>query len=226
VSGQPGGTPAARRRIGLLHGGASYHLRTLADPVVAAYRAEPLYLPDLSEPAVRERLDAVDTLVVFDRLHPDLVRRHAGALLSVAHRGGTLVVLGKVDAHAWLPGLEFSDRPTNFWWWRTGEDPGIHRQHPEHPIWTCLDERDVVWHYHGLLHPGPGVTPLASVTEAGAPAGLILYDDRVSTPGRLLVTTMDPVHHHGGNFMPAATRLLYGLLRWLAADPGTKIAAR
>jgi hypothetical protein len=30
---------------------------------------------------------------------------------------------------------------------------------------------------------------------------------------------MDPTHHHGSNFMPAATRLLHGLLRWLAAEP-------
>jgi hypothetical protein len=27
---------------------------------------------------------------------------------------------------------------------------------------------------------------------------------------------MDPVHHHGSNFMPAATRLLHNLLRWVS----------
>ncbi|MFF8581915.1 iron chelate uptake ABC transporter family permease subunit [Streptomyces albidoflavus] len=51
---------------------------------------------------------------------------------------------------------------------------------------------------------------------AGDPATeqVLLYEDRVSTPGRLLVTTMDPVYHHGSRFMPGATQLLLGLLRW------------
>jgi hypothetical protein len=210
------GTPGETARTGLLHGGASYHLVTLADPTVAAHRARPFYLPDLDDPAVCAALAGLDVLVVFDRLHPDLVRRHADALLAVARRGGTLLVLGEVGAHTWLPGLSWTPRPTNFWWWRTGEDPGIHQHHPEHPIWRHLAGGDVVWHYHGLLHPPPGVTPLASVRDHGADAGSILYEDRTSTSGRLVVTTMDPVHHHGSNFMPAATRLLHGLLRWLA----------
>jgi len=119
----------------------------------------------------------------------------------------------------WLPGVDWTPRPTNFWWWRTGDDPGIRVHTPEHPIWHHLGSKDVVWHYHGLLHPPLGVTPLASVDEAGATAGLILYEDQVSTPGRILVTTMDPVHHHGSNFMPAATRLLHNLLRWVSVRP-------
>jgi hypothetical protein len=206
----------SRTRIGLLHGGASYHLATLADPVVAGYQPCPLYLPDLDEAAGRARLDELDVLIICDRLHPELVRRHGQALLGVARRGATLVVLGEVEAHTWLPGVGWTPRPTNFWWWRTGDDPGIQVHTPEHPIWHHLGTKDVVWHYHGVLHPPPGVTPLASVDEAGATAGLILYEDRVSTPGRILVTTMDPVHHHGSNFMPAATRLLHNLLRWVS----------
>jgi hypothetical protein len=207
----------SRPRIGLLHGGASYHLATLADPVVTEHVAVPVYLPELATPATRIELDTLDTLVVCDRLHPGLLRRHAEVLRGIPARGGTLVVLGEVEAHTWLPDLRWSPRPTNFWWWRTGDDPGIHSHAPGHPIWTHLNADDVVWHYHGLLHPPAGVTVLASVHEQGRTAGVILYEDVVSTPGRLVVTTMDPVHHHGGNFMPAATRLLHGMMRWLAA---------
>jgi hypothetical protein len=206
-------------RVGLLHGGASYHLNTLADPVVASVPVDPFYLPELGGERVRERLGGLDALLVCDRLHPGLLRRHAASVLAVAERGGTLVVLGEAGAHTWLPGLSWSPRPTNFWWWRTGQDPGIRRHNADHPIWRHLEASDVVWHYHGLLHPRPDATPLASVDEEGRSAGLILYEDRVSTAGRLLVTSMDPTHHHGSNFMPAATRLLHGLLRWLAAEP-------
>lgn len=208
----------SRPRIGLLHGGASYHLATLADPVVTEHVAHPLYLPELDTPTARTELDTLDTLIVCDRLHPGLLRRHASMLRGIPERGGTLVVLGEVRAHTWLPGLRWSPRPTNFWWWRTGEDPGIHTHAPDHPIWTHLNTDDVVWHYHGLLHPPAGATALATVREHDRTAGVILFEDRASTPGRLVVTTMDPVHHHGSNFMPAATRLLHGLLRWLAAQ--------
>lgn len=35
-----------------------------------------------------------------------------------------------------------------------------------------------------------------------------LYADEVSTPGRLVVTSLDPIYHHGSHFMPATTRFL------------------
>lgn len=218
--------------IGLLHGGASYHLNTLAD-----VSGHPIYLPDLARDT--GPLDELDTLVVFDRLHPGLLRRHADALLTIPRRGGTLVVLGEVEAHTWIPGLRWSPRPTNFWWWRTGEDPGIRLHRPDHPIWRHLGPDDVRWHFHGVLHPAPTATALVTADGSDGPAGVLLYedvfsedvfsegvfsegvldDDTAGTPGSIVVTTMDPVHHHGSNFMPAASRLLHGLLRWLSDEP-------
>ena len=201
-----------RRRIGLLHGGASYDLITLADPVVARHVTDSLYLPELDRPAIRNAVENLDALILCDRLHPELLRRAAPILLGVPERGATLAVLGENEAHTWLPNLSWTARPTNFWWWRTGEDPGISPETPEHPLWNHLDPSDVIWHYHGLHHPPPGAVPLATVGNEG----VICYEDRTSTPGRILVTTMDPVHHHGSNFMPAATRLLHGMVRYLS----------
>ncbi|MBO0820259.1 MAG: hypothetical protein J2P26_05355 [Nocardiopsaceae bacterium] len=200
-------------RIGIVHGGASYHLVTLADPRVARCGGKELYLPRLSA----ADLDGLDTVVVADRLHPGLLRDRASGLLGFAQAGGTLVVLGETEAHTWLPGLDWEPRPTNFWWWLTGEDLGVRSRHPEHPLWPHLGRRAVRWHYHGLLAPPPGATPLAVVEEEGREAGVVLYDDQVSTPGRIIVTTLDPVYHHGSNFMPGATEFLYGLLDWLSA---------
>lgn len=199
------------RTLGILHGGASYHLRTLADPRVGDRVDRVLYLPEL----ITRALDELDVLLVCDRVHPDLLQRRADAVLDVARRGGTIVVLGEVHAERWIPGLRWEPRPTNFWWWRTGEDPGIRPRNPEHSLWRSLQHRDVTWHFHGLLHPPRGATVLAAVEENGRDSGSILYEDRVSTAGRIVVTTMDPTYHHGSNFMPAASRFLHGLLHWV-----------
>ncbi|NYV75157.1 hypothetical protein [Streptomyces sp. UH6] len=201
--------------LGLLHGGAFHQLATLADPAVRVWRPREIYLPE----AGPEDFDDLDTLIVSDRLHPGLLARTAPLLLRVAERGGTVVVLGENDVAGWLPGLR-ALRPaeTNFWWWRTDGDNGVRRAADGHEAWDHLTERAVRWHYHGLLEPPAGATVLActDLERDGDPATrqVLLYEDRVSTPGRLIVTTMDPVYHHGSRFMPGATQLLYGLLRW------------
>ncbi|WP_239965258.1 hypothetical protein [Streptomyces sp. CBG9] len=119
-----------------------------------------------------------------------------------------------------MPGLgALTPAEVNFWWWRLPDgDNGVRRAAEDHEAWAHLTPRAVRWHYHGLLTPPPGATVLAYTDHetAGDPATeqVRLYEDRVSTPGRLLVTTMDPVYHHGSRFMPGATQLLLGLLRW------------
>jgi hypothetical protein len=95
--------------LAVLHGGASYHLNTLRDPVLRDAGARPLYLPSVAEDPSGALADC-DSVVVFDRLHPGLLTRCTDALLDVAARGGTLVVLGDATAHRWLPGL--ATKPT------------------------------------------------------------------------------------------------------------------
>ncbi|MEV6161379.1 hypothetical protein AB0L71_05550 [Streptomyces sp. NPDC052052] len=201
--------------LGFLHGGSFSQLATLADPAVQAWRPRSVYLPEAGE----ADFDGLDTLIVSDRLHPGLLAKAAPALLTVAERGGTVVVLGENDITGWLPGLEACEpAETNFWWWRTGDDNGVRRTHEGHEAWDFLSERAVRWHYHGLLKPPAGATPLVHTVreQDGDPERdqVLLYEDLVSTPGRLIVAAMDPVYHHGSRFMPGATQLLYGLLRW------------
>jgi len=201
-------------RLGFLHGGSFSQLTTLADPAVQVWRPRDLYLPDVTE----DDFDDLDTLVVSDRLHPRLLARAVPWVLKVAGRGGTVVVLGENGDCGWIPGLRgFRPAETNFWWWRTpGGDNGVRRSGDGHEAWDHLTERSVRWHYHGLLEPPAGATVLAytELEREGDPATrqVLLYEDRVSTPGRLIVTTMDPVYHHGSRFMPGATQLLFGLL--------------
>lgn len=201
-----------RARVGLVTGGASYHERTFADPRFSARFARNVYMPSLAT----GDLDGLDVVVVSDRQHPRMLARQASLLVDVADRGDTLVVLGENRAHTWLPGLDWEPRPTNFWWWRERLDSGIRARNPEHSLWRTARVDDLTWHFHGVLHPPPGVTPLL-VAEQEGKEGVLLYEDEVSTPGRLVVTTLDPVFHHGSNFMPAATRCLDVLLTWLGA---------
>ncbi|GAB2464008.1 hypothetical protein [Xylanimonas ulmi] len=210
-------TTAARgRRPALVHGGSHFHLATLRDRTLAVHGVQPYHLLDL-QPG---DLDQHDVVIVADRLHAELLRSHAAELLAVAERGGTLVVLGESGAHTWIPGVEWEFRPTNFWWWREAEDPGIRTRSEEHEVWEYLSTKSVVWHFHGMLRTAHEVTPLVVAEEPGPDgfphdAGMMLYEDRTSTPGRIIASTMDPTYHHGNNFMPGSTLLLYSLLRWL-----------
>lgn len=203
--------------IGVVTGGTSYHRFALEDPRVAALVTRPLYLPTLAA----GDLDGLAAVVVADWIHPGQLRRHAGLLLDFAARGGTLVVLGEVQVHTWLPGARWEPLPTNFWWWlEPGADSGVRARHTGHSLFRHLDPRDAVWHYHGLFEPPDGALPLLVVEEGGRERGVILYEDRVSTPGRLLVSSLDPFYHHGSGFIPQATRFLLALLRWLAEESG------
>ncbi|MCC3292240.1 hypothetical protein [Arthrobacter sp. zg-Y1110] len=205
---------SAAPRIGLLHCGTFQPLRTLADPALAPYRLESVYLPD-ADPAVLADLDVV---IVSDRLHQGQLARFVPAILeALSDPGKTVIVLGENKVEQWLPGVGYSFRPTVFWMWRTGEDNGTRLRLPEDPMWELLTPRSVSWHHHGLLHPRPGARSLVVMEEDGAESGTLLYVDEVNQPARLLVTTMDPVYHHGSGFMPGASQLLYSLLRWVTA---------
>ncbi len=141
-----------------------------------------------------------------------------GTLLGHLRRGGALIVFAETHGEDWLPGVRWTFRPTNFWWWlERGADPGLRIAAPAHPLFAHLAAADTAWHFHGVLHPPDGAERLVVVEDpaagdAGGDAGCLLYDDRVSAPGRLIVSTLDPFYHHGSHFMPATTRFLDGFL--------------
>ncbi|MET4060341.1 hypothetical protein ABIB35_001886 [Arthrobacter sp. UYP6] len=217
VVGRRAPAAGAAPRIGLLHCGTFPPLRTLADPALHPYRLESVYLPD-ADPSVLAGLDAI---IVGDRLHHGQLARFAPAVrAALQDPGKTVIVLGENTVEQWLPGVGYSFRPTVFWTWRTGEDNGTRLRLPEDPMWEYFTPRAVAWHHHGLLHPPAGARSLVVMEEDGAESGALLYVDEVNQPARLLVTTMDPVYHHGSGFMPGASQLLYSLLRWVTAIHG------
>ncbi|MFF2083764.1 hypothetical protein ACFVVM_08295 [Nocardia sp. NPDC058176] len=206
-------SPAACSIV-LLHGGSHAQLATLADPALAPYRIRPIHL----RTGTPDQLAHAEVIVIADRLRPELLRHWTAGILAALDRGATVVIFGVNAVEEWVPGVRLESRPTVFWWWRTGEDHRLRTRAPDHPAWRFFAERAVIWHYHGVLEPPPGAVSLVDLhTEDGDRDGSILYLDEQSTPGRLLVTTMDPVYHHGSGFMPGATQLLYSTLYWATA---------
>lgn len=209
-------------RIGLLHCGTFPALRTLEDPALQPYRIESVYLPG----SAPEDLAELDVVLVADRLHPGQRARFEPAVRAALQDAGkTVIILGENNVEDWLPGVGYTFRPTVFWAWRTGTDTGTRMRLPEDPLWEFFTRRAVDWHHHGLLHPPEGARSLVTMEEDGTDSGALLYLDEVNQPARLLVTTMDPVYHHGSGFMPGATQLLYSLLRWVAATHRPSAAA-
>lgn len=200
--------------LAVLDAGTYYHHETIYGARYHGLFDRAIYMPNLGP----RTLDDVDVLIVADRLNPDLLRAQRQILLDFVERGRTMVVLGENEAHTWLPGVRWTPRPTNFWWWlEKGATPAQRLASPDHALFRALPFEDTIWHFHGLLTPPAGAQTLIEVPaerDDGGEGGAILYDDRVTTAGRLIVTTLDPFYHHGSNFMPATTKFLDGFLPW------------
>lgn len=197
--------------IAALDAGTYYHHRTFHTPELMPYLDRHLYLQELDDAA----LAGCDALIVSCRTNPDLLVPHRERFARFLAAGKTLVAMGETGAHRWLDGVRWTDCEVNFWWWKTpGADSGLRLAHPAHPLFSHLTLADATWHQHGTFTPPPGARSL--IDKAGA--GSVLYEDRHSTPGRLIVTSLDPMYHHGSYFMPAASRFLRGFLPWLKAS--------
>lgn len=198
-----------RPAIALLDGGTYYHHFALNDPMVLDRVAGLVPLRGLEA----ADLEDFSTVVVSCRSNPDQLVAVAPALLTVLERGDRLVVMGETEPRRWLPHIQETPLPTNFWWWlEPGADLGLSVVAPDHPLFQHVDLATATWHYHGMFTVPDGATSLIDCTEGGS----ILYEDQVTWPGTLVVTSLDPIYHHGSFFMPTASRFLDGLIAWLA----------
>ncbi len=198
-----------------LYGGSAPHHRALHTEPAGPWVDEVVYLPEAAD----ADLGGHDVLLVPERLHRGLLHASAHAVLSLLERGGTVVAFGGQPT-AWLAGLHWEHRPTNFWWWREPQGrSGIVAAQPEHPFFERVPLQDATWHFHGVFHPPSGSETLIASEDGAA----VLYLDAVSTPGLLIVTSLDPLYHVGSYFMPAAGRFLAGFLPWVADRSGSEV---
>lgn len=198
-------------RVFAIDGGTYFHKEALSGP---RYRDRFERLIDLRTLPAAD-LAGCDVLIVTCRSHPGKLRASRALFAGFLRAGGTVVAMGETQPHTWLDGVRWSYRPTNFWWWKeAGADPGYVVPDAVHPLFSFITLADATWHYHGVLAPPAGARSLIELENGG---GCLLYEDTVSSAGRLIVTTLDPFFHHGSHFMPTTTRFLDGFLPWLAS---------
>lgn len=193
--------------LAVLDAGTYYHHRTIYEPRYRDFFDEIIYTRDLPE----ADLSGVDTLLVSCRTDPSVLRPRREQIADFLANGKTVVAMGSTGHPDWLPNVNWTDTPTNFWWWKEGGEIGLKLATPDHPLFNRLSLADVTWHYHGYFQVPDGAQSLVDVGDLGS----IFYEDTVSTPGCLLITSLDPMYHHGSYFMPATTRFLDGFLPFL-----------
>lgn len=193
--------------LAALYGGTAPQRRTFVESKYARFFDEVVHLFDLAETDI----DSFDGLVIPSRLHIDRRNTHAEQLREFLECGGNVITFGQ-QPDPWLPEVEWTHRPTNFWWWLEPEgDSGLRFPRTDHAFFDRVLPDDCVWHFHGSFDPPEGAEVLISDDEGGA----VLYIDGETWPGQTLVTTLDPTYHFGSHFMPATDRFLSGLLPWL-----------
>jgi len=138
--------------------------------------------------------------------------RAANKVRSFANNGGIVVAFGP-QPWEWLPNQKWEERETNFWWWlEKGAKSGLVLAAPHYDLFNYLTLTDATWHQHGVFWPPNGAEKLITTEDGGA----VMYVDKVSTKGTLIITTLDPDYHFGAYFMPATERFLDGFIPWLA----------
>lgn len=199
-------------RIAAIDGGAFYHRESLTGARYRDFFDTLIYVRDLPS----ADLSPYDAVIATDRVHPRLLASSSAQFQAYLDRGGTVVAMGETRPDLWLPRVRWTYRPTNFWWWLDPQASlGLTAATPEHPLFRDLTLADATWHYHGVFHPPDGAVPVIGLARED---GVLLYDDRVSTRGRMIVTSLDPFYHHGSHFMPATTRFLDRFLPWLQRE--------
>ena len=194
-------------QLAVLDAGTYYHHRTIYELRYRSFFDRIIYTRDLPH----TDLSDIDILLVSCRTDPSILEPCKEQIADFLNEGKTVVAMGSTGHPSWLPSVDWTDTPTNFWWWKEGEEIGLRIAAPSHPLFARLSLADVTWHYHGYFQVPTGACSLVDVGDAGS----ILYEDTVSTPGRMLITSLDPMYHHGSHFMPATTRFLDGFLPFL-----------
>lgn len=198
------------KRLAALYGGASQQHRGLSTPKYRQYLAESIYILDL--PAVD--LGRFSGLLIPDRINQRRLLAAQDQFTDFLQRGGTIIAFGE-QPHPYLPGVAWEFRPTNFWWWlEPGATSGLMLAQPDHSLFRYITLDDATWHQHGVFRPPEGAQTLIATEDSGA----VLYVDHVSTPGTLVVTSLDPIYHFGSYFMPATERFLDGFLPWVVEE--------
>ena len=204
-------------RIACVDAGMAYHTRTLRAPPFGRYFGPLIDIRRIGE----ADLAAHPVLMIPCRTNGRRLAPFREQFAAYLDGGGFLVVLGETRPDLFLDGIAFHPEPTNYWWWLDpAADLGVRIADPHHPLFGAVSEADLTWHIHGTLE-GDGARSLVDWRPDGRRHGSLMME-AFPGAGRLLITTLDPVYHHGSGFMPATTRFLNGFLPWLSREARDK----
>lgn len=196
--------------IGVLDAGTYYHHRTFHTETIMPYIDEVIYVREFDE----EKFMQCDAFIVSCRTNPALLIPLKDSFARFLAAGKTLVAMGETGSEQWLDGVQWTTCQVNFWWWKeTHPDSGLRVGAAAHSLFDYITLEDATWHQHGTFALPNGAVSVLDKVDGGS----VLYEDCSSTPGRLIVTSLDPMYHHGSYFMPATTRFLHGFFLWLKA---------
>jgi len=198
------------KRLAVLYAGASYQHRSIYISKYRRYFDEVIYLLDLPAADLRQ----FKGTLIPSRIHQGKLSKAKQQFEDYLQTGGTVIAFGE-QPQPYLPGVNWEYRPTNFWWWlEPGARSGLVLRQTEHPLFRRIGLNDATWHQHGVFWPREGTETLVA-TEDGVS---VLYIDKVTTPGTMVVTSLDPMYHFGSYFMSATERFLDGFLPWVVED--------
>lgn len=195
-------TRTGRRRIVAPSSGTYYHIRCLEGP-----RYTGIFDVICSPEQLGDILRPDDILWVPCRTPAQRMIAQKAVLARHLDAGGTVVALGESCSDLWLPRVDFTGTPTNWWWWLDPTaDLGVRvtEAAASHPLMAGIGNKQATWHLHGWFLPPDGAAVLVRDGEGRA----ILYEDTVSTRGTTVISSLDPMFHHGSHFMPATTGFL------------------
>lgn len=206
--------------VTVIHNGLPQHLNFLRD--YARMIDKTVYFPELTEADLAQS----KAVVIACRSDNDQLERHAAILRGFLDDGGLLALMGGMRADIIDPRVTFVPSSTNFtWFMQPNPDSGHRVRTGKHSLHDYIGIKDMQWHRHGHYLKADTAD---SVIELCVPhtedrVGDILFDDRRGFRGRLVATTLDPHMHHGGYYIPSATRFLNGFYPWLRQEVGAPI---
>jgi hypothetical protein len=195
-------TGTSTKRLGVLYGGSLPEHRVVEDPRFKLYLAKLIYAPDLTA----ESLADLDGLYVPEGSNHRRLQAISGTVRAFLDGGGTVLAFGDHPV-GWLPGIAWEFRPAL-------ASPKLTAGNPDVGFHAAVPLIDKIWHHHGVLRAPAGASTLLA-TEDGAD---VLYLDRASTKGTIVVTTLDPMRHCGETAHPGATRFLEMFFPWVVNE--------
>lgn len=189
-------------RLVALSSGSAAEARTLGEPRYRARLAAVAYTGD----AGAAWPEPVDGVWVPEGTPRRRLAALAPRLDGVLAGGGTVVAFGDHQA-GWPPGARWAYRPAG----GAGQTVVVTAAHG---FAARVGDAASALHHHGVLEPPAGAEVLLATADGAA----VAYLDRRTTPGTLLVTTLDPLAHFGATGSPEAAAFLDAFLPWVGDE--------